>query len=137
LDVRRELFGSSRSRRLLGERSGGEPMRYALLIYSSLEAQAARPEAERRTIAPAVAEILERPNVTGWLRLADTESATTLHVGGGKTLVVDGPFVESKEYLAGFIVVEADDLDGALRIVEELQSTGRAGVAIEVRPVLE
>lgn len=57
--------------------------------------------------------------MTGWLRLVDVESATTLRLEEGRTLLVDGPFIDSKEYLAGFIVVEAENLDGALAVVEE------------------
>ena len=49
---------------------------------------------------------------------------------------LDGPFVETKEHLAGLVVVEAADLDGALAIAQELQDT-RIGGAIEVRPVFE
>jgi hypothetical protein len=44
--------------------------------------------------------------------------------------------VDSKDFLGGFIVVDADDLDGALAVADELQELQRAG-AIEVRPVLE
>jgi hypothetical protein len=56
--------------------------------------------------------------------------------GQGKTLLTDGPFLDSKDFLGGFIVVEAEDLDGALGIAGELQELRAAG-AIEVRPVRE
>ena len=50
--------------------------------------------------------------------------------------VTDGPFIETKEFLVGVIVVEADNLDAALAIAQELQDTRTSG-AIEVRPILE
>jgi hypothetical protein len=75
--------------------------------------------------------------VTGWARLHADESATTLRDGEGRTLLTDGPFIDSKEYLAGLILVEADDLDGALAHAENLLQETRPGTAIEVRPVIE
>ena len=51
-------------------------------------------------------------------------------------LLTDGPFIDSKEYLAGLILIEADNLDGALAIAGELLQETRPGTALEVRPVL-
>jgi hypothetical protein len=107
-------------------------MQYALLAYG-------RTDTLRDATAPiddAIAAVLARPYVTGWARLHADESATTLRSSAGKTLLTDGPFIDSKEYLAGVIVVEADDLDGALAVAQELQGA-RSGGAIEVRPVIE
>jgi hypothetical protein len=74
--------------------------------------------------------------VTDWLRLHDAESATTVRREHGRTLLTDGPFVDSKDYLGGLIIVEADNLDGALAVAGELQEL-RLGGAIEIRPVRE
>jgi hypothetical protein len=52
-------------------------------------------------------------------------------------LLTDGPFIDSKEYLAGLILIEADNLDGALAIAEELLQHTRPGTGIEVRPILD
>ena len=111
-------------------------MRYALLAYSNAEIRDREPEAERRRIDAGIAEVLARPNVTGWLRLQDDETATTVRREQGRTLFTDGPFVDSKDFLGGFILVEAEDLDGALAVAGELQELSTA-VAIEVRPVRE
>ena len=109
-------------------------MQYALLIYNDADASG---EA-RGPIAPGIAAVLARPGVTGWIRLRTTGSATTVHHSEGRALLTDGPFVDSKEFLAGLVVVEADNLDGALAIADELQEArpGRTG-AIEVRPMLD
>jgi hypothetical protein len=104
-------------------------MQYALLAYGSQRTQAG-------PVAAAIADVLARPCVTGWARLHADESATTVRNGEGRTLLTDGPFIETKEFLAGIIVVEADNLDAALAIAEELQDTRTSG-AIEVRPILE
>jgi hypothetical protein len=111
-------------------------LRYALLAYSNIDARDQRSEEEQRRITAGIAEVLARPNVTGWLRLRDIDSATTVRHQQGRTLLTDGPFVDSKDFLGGFIVVEADNLDGALAVADELQELQGAG-AIEVRPVLE
>lgn len=106
-------------------------MQYALLIYG-------RPAAPSGPISAGIAAVLDRPHVTGWARLHADESATTLRVESGQTLLTDGPFIDSKEYLSGLIVIDVDNLDAALDIAQELQDarTG-AGGAIEVRPVVE
>lgn len=111
-------------------------MRYALLIYDDSEVRDRIPQHERRQITAAVLEVLERPNITSWLRLQSVESATTVRRAKGRSLLTDGPFVDSKDFLGGFIEVEAENLDGALALAEELQELRPWG-AIEVRPVRE
>ena len=104
-------------------------MKYALLAYGS-----------QRTgdepMGPAIIDVVARPDVVGWARLYADESATTVRTGDMQLLLTDGPFVETKEFLAGIFVVEADNLDAALAIAQELQKTRSSG-AIEVRPILE
>jgi hypothetical protein len=111
-------------------------LRYALLVYDDAGVRERTPAEERRRITAAVLDVLERPEVTDWLRLQDIESATTVRREQGRTLLTDGPFVDSKDYLGGFIIVEADNLDGALAVADELQGLRPWG-AIEVRPVRE
>jgi hypothetical protein len=106
------------------------------LAYSNIEALERRTEGEQTRINARIAEVLARPDVTGWLRLQDADSATTVRHEQGRTLLTDGPFVDSKDYLGGFIVVEAENLDGALAVAGELQELIKPG-AIEVRPVRE
>lgn len=65
------------------------------------------------------------------LEAADT--ARTLRVRGGRSTVVDGPFAETKEVLAGFNLIEAADMDEAVRIASEFPWTQTG--SIEVRPV--
>ena len=108
-------------------------MQYALLAYDPVGEtdRAARP------IPGTLADLLERPNVTGWARLHSEESATTLRNDDGRVLLTDGPFIDSKEYLAGLILIEAANLDGALAVAEEMLQQARPGTAIEVRPIVD
>ena len=111
-------------------------MRYALVIYNDSEVLDRTPEEEQSRINAGIYEALKRPDVTGWLRLRNIEAATTVRNEQGRTLLTDGPFVDSKDYLGGLVVVEAENLDGALAIAGELQEL-RAGGAIEIRPILD
>jgi len=105
---------------------------YALLMYSRGESA----DAARGPITPEVAEVLALPAITGWLRLYPHDSATTVRHEQGTALLTDGPFIDTKEFLGGFILVDADDLDGALALAAELHER-HSIAAIEVRPVLE
>ena len=107
-------------------------MQYALLTYTAPDDtdRAARP------IPDVIAALLDQPSVTGWARLHAEESATTLRNDDGRMLLTDGPFIDSKEYLAGLILIEADNLDGALATAREMLQETRPGTAIEVRPVV-
>jgi len=90
-----------------------------------------------RPIPDALAALFDRPDVTGWARLHAEGSATTLRNDDGRMLLTDGPFIDSKEYLAGLILIEAGNLDGALAIAQDMLQQTRPGTAIEVRPVLD
>jgi hypothetical protein len=64
--------------------------------------------------------------------LAFPEAATVIDNRGEEALVTDGPFLESKEYLAGFWIIEAPDLDVALKLAAE--GSKACNRKIEVRP---
>jgi hypothetical protein len=67
--------------------------------------------------------------------LQSVETATTLRIQSGKVLATDGPFAETKEHIGGFIVIEARDLDEAIRLASKIPPA-RLG-CIEVRPIQE
>jgi hypothetical protein len=106
-------------------------MQYALLIYGPSSSE---PVAQ---IDGPIAAILVRPTVTGWVRLHAGETATTVRGTESGSLLTDGPFIETKELLLGLIMVEADNLDAALALAQELEEARTVGGAIEVRPVRE
>ena len=74
--------------------------------------------------------------MTPGLGLAEPQTATTVRVQDGQTLTTDGPFVETKEALGGYLIFEADDLDAAIELAARIPAA-RLGGAIEVRPVVE
>ncbi len=66
--------------------------------------------------------------------LASPSASTVVDNRGGEGIVTDGPFLESKEYLAGFWVIEAPDLDVALKLAAE--GSKACNRKVEVRPFL-
>jgi hypothetical protein len=109
-------------------------VKYALIIYNSTVAESL-PIEERQRIYDKFMDVLSLPSVSGAVRLQRVESATTVRFEGGKTMLTDGPFVESKEYLGGLIMVEAANLDDAIALATRLQDERPYG-AIEVRPMI-
>ena len=73
--------------------------------------------------------------VRGGEELGHPGGAHTVLRQGGRTIVTDGPYVESKELLGGFIVVEADPLDEATEMARDWPSLGTDGNRVEVWPV--
>lgn len=67
--------------------------------------------------------------------LNDPSTATTVRIRNGETLVVDGPFEETKEWMSGYYVIECDSLDQALKAAAMVPSAKFGSV--EVRPVAE
>ena len=66
--------------------------------------------------------------------LGSTSSATVIDNRGGETMITDGPFLESKEHIVGFWVMEAADLDVALKLAAE--GSKACNRKVEVRPFL-
>jgi hypothetical protein len=70
--------------------------------------------------------------------LQRTSTATTVRMQDGKPLIVDGPFAETKEQLAGYYLIDCRDLDEAIEWAQKIPSACRGGEGcIEIRPLLE
>jgi hypothetical protein len=113
-------------------------MQYMCLIYDDENLFGGLSEDERNTAFAEYGTFTESIKTSGNYVAGDalqpTSTATTVRVRNGETLVTDGPFAETKEQLGGYYLVEAKDVDEALRIAERIPSA-RYG-AIEVRPVV-
>ncbi len=82
------------------------------------------------------AAIFQTPGVSAGAQLQPADTATTVRVQDGKTLTTDGPFLETKEALGGYYLLEADDLDAAIELAARIPAA-RLGGAIEVRALVE
>jgi len=70
--------------------------------------------------------------------LLGSETATTVRSGEeGTPVVVDGPFLEAKENIGGFSIIDVPDIDAAIALVKSWPSLEFPGVAIEIRPMVE
>jgi hypothetical protein len=110
-------------------------MRYALLIYSEPGAVEALSADERAVNHGEYLDIRRLPGMIGGAALHPVETATTVRVQDGQTLVTDGPFADTKEVFAGFYLLEADDLDRATEIAARIPAA-RIGGSVEIRPVV-
>lgn len=118
-------------------------MKYMLLIHhgdaptpDDPEAWARLSEQEQKSVYRDYRAVSGTPGVTPGVRMEDPDSATTVRVEDGRTLVTDGPFVEMKEALGGYLFYEAEDLDAAIELAARIPAA-RLGGAIEIRPIVE
>jgi hypothetical protein len=112
-------------------------MLYAMLIYQDEAAAKAASEADMQASVELFRLFQEKMTdaglVQGGQRLRHTDTATSVRVRDGKTLIIDGPYAETKEQLAGFYLMECADLDQAIEVAAQIP-TATEGV-IEIRPV--
>jgi hypothetical protein len=113
-------------------------MRYMLLVYSTeppngLSAQEA--EQIRAGHSKVIQEATQKGVLHGAEPLAPTSTATTVRVQNGKTLITDGPFAETKEHLAGYYILECENLDEAIEWAARIPTKCQGGEGcIEIRP---
>ena len=111
-------------------------MQFALLIYEKPGAYDGLADEERQATFAEYWAIRDDPRIVDGAGLEPVDSATTVRVQGGETLVIDGPFADTKEVFGGYYVFEADDLDAAIEVAAQLPAA-RFGGSVEIRPVLE
>jgi hypothetical protein len=107
-------------------------MQYMLLIYTPVDA--VPEQAETAAWMSYSQQLQESGAMVAGDGLQGLETATTVRVREGESLVTDGPFAETKEMLAGYYLIDVPDLDGALAGAAKIPSVGYGSV--EVRPVM-
>jgi len=111
-------------------------MKYMLLIY--LEEQAINEEEREHCYAEGIQlahDLKAKGQFLGSSPLQPVSTATTVRIREGKRLVTDGPFAETREYLGGYFLVNAPNLDEAIGIAGRIPAA-RFGT-VEIRPVIE
>jgi hypothetical protein len=114
---------------------------YLLSIYQP-DGPPPPPDALRKVMEDLTAFIAETKSAGAWAfngGLHPPSTATVVRVRGGDALITDGPFMEGKEHIGGFVVLKGQELDVAVdwarRLARILTLPGRdAGLAVEVRP---
>jgi hypothetical protein len=111
-------------------------MKYMLLIYGDERALA---DDERQRCYGESTRLVHELKAAGKFvataPLHDTPTAASVRVRGGKRLVTDGPFAETREQLGGFFLVDVQDRDEAIAIAARIPGAARG--TVEVRPVVE
>jgi len=114
-------------------------MRYMLLIFSNPENWATLSEAESQAMFAEYLAFSESIQKSGEFVSGDPltppDTASVVRVRDGSRTITDGPFVESKEFLAGYYVVDVPTLDRALELAAAIPDARSGG--IEVRPVAD
>ena len=110
-------------------------MKYALLIYIKPGSFEALSEDEREAVSREYFAIRDDPRCVDGAQLAPLETATTVRQDNGQALITDGPFADTKEFLGGYYLFEADNVDPVLEAAARIPAA-RMGGAIEVRPLV-
>jgi hypothetical protein len=114
-------------------------MKYLLTIYADESRFASMTPADTGAMMKAYnrfgTEAQEAGVLLGGEGLQPTATATTVRVRDGETLLTDGPFIETREALGGYYLIDCADLDEATRWAAKIPDA--AGGAIEVRPVMD
>ena len=115
------------------------PVKYMLLIYSNAESWASLSAEQREGLSRAheslSRELTEQGLLVSSAGLADPITTRTVQVRDETTTTTDGPYAEAKEHLAGFYLVECEDIDQAIGYAARMPDAEY--VAVEVRPVMD
>jgi hypothetical protein len=112
-------------------------MQYMLLIHSNEAAMQANSQEDIGRMVAAYSAYTEAVKQAGIMvssnRLRPSTAATTVRVADGRTQVLDGPYAETKEQIAGYYLIDVPDLDAALSWAA--RCPGASHGAIEVHPI--
>ncbi|MFR9802964.1 YciI family protein [Pseudonocardia sp. RS010] len=115
-------------------------MKYLLIMQIDPAVLESLTEAQGREIETGHGRFMEEITRTGELigtqALADPSRSAVVSVRDGATTVTDGPFVEAKEYMGGFYVVDVETPERAYELAATIPDAGIEGLAVEVRPVV-
>jgi hypothetical protein len=115
-------------------------MRYMMLIHQGStplpgsDAWESLSDEQKGAVYAAYKALNETPGMTPGMQLQPPETATTVRVQDGATLITDGPFAEIKESIGGYFLFEAGDLDAAIELAARVPAASMGG-AVEVRPI--
>jgi hypothetical protein len=118
-------------------------MKYICLGYMNEEVWETLSESEQNTFMDECFtyddELRKNGHFTGGEALQEARNATTLRWRSGKVSVTDGPFAETKEQIGGILILEATDLNHAIRLLSKHPSLplGRGGSSWEIRPAAD
>jgi hypothetical protein len=115
-------------------------MKFLLIMHNNPRIWDALTEEERNEVMSGHGAFMETVRksgeMIGTVALADPSQSAVVKVRGGVPAVTDGPYLEAKEYLGGYYLVECDSRQRALELAALIPDAGIEGLGIEVRPVV-
>lgn len=115
-------------------------MKFLLIMHNNPQIMDALTEEERNEVMSGHGAFMETVKksgeMIGTVALADPSQSAVVKVRGGVPAVTDGPYLEAKEYLGGYYLVECDSRERALELAALIPDAGVEGLGIEVRPVV-
>ncbi|MEV4165850.1 YciI family protein [Nonomuraea dietziae] len=115
-------------------------MKFLLIMHNNPRIWDALTEEERNEVMSGHGAFMETVRksgeMIGTVALADPSQSAVVKVRGGVPAVTDGPYLEAKEYLGGYYLVECDSRQRALELAALIPDAGVEGLGIEVRPVV-
>ncbi|MEU7003927.1 YciI family protein [Nonomuraea sp. NPDC046570] len=115
-------------------------MKFLLIMHNNPKIWDALTEEERNEVMRGHGAFMETVKKSGEMlstvALTDPSQSAVVRVRGGVPAVTDGPYLEAKEYLGGYYLVECDTRERALELAALIPDAGVEGLGIEVRPVV-
>jgi hypothetical protein len=115
-------------------------MQFLISLHISPSVMDALTDEEKTAIGAGHGAFIEALRQSGELlttqALADPSQAAVVSVRNGQPAVTDGPFLEAKEYLGGFYLVDCEDRDRAIELAAQIPDAAIEGLGVEVRQVM-
>jgi hypothetical protein len=115
-------------------------MKFLLIMHLNPEVWDGLTEEERTEIGDGHGAFIDAITGSGELittqALADPSQSAVVRVRGGQPVVTDGPYLEAKEHLGGFYLIDCESRDRALELAAMIPDAKVEGMGVEVRPVM-
>jgi hypothetical protein len=115
-------------------------MKFLLIMQVNPAAIEALTEAEQKAIGEGhenfMKTIRESGEFIGTQALADPANSVTVRGSGGVPAVTDGPFLEAKEFMGGYYLVDVESKERAVELAKQIPDAKLSGLAVEVRPIM-
>jgi len=115
-------------------------MKFLISMHINPAVMDALADEEKAAIGAGHGRFIEELKQSGELittqALADPQQAAVVSLRGGQPVVTDGPFLEAKEYLGGFYLVDCEDKDRAIELALRVPDAAIEGLGVEVRQVM-
>ncbi|MEU8080772.1 YciI family protein [Catellatospora citrea] len=115
-------------------------MKFLLLLHNNPAVLDTLTEDQRTALMNGHGDFIKAIEESGELivtqALADPSNSAVVRVRDGVPVVTDGPYLEAKEFLGGYYLVECADRDRALELAAKIPDAGIDGLGVEVRPVM-